>query len=130
MEEETLYAKSKWAKTLGLSISGYYTRLKEREFRIERKDQLRPDVLGVFAQGRGSYGAEKSCCLLRTEGKKASFGVVSTIMQEEGISSKHMKRRQRSLTDSKAARDKRYRNLVLAAVAAMTAAHPAPVRKP
>lgn len=112
MEEETLYAKSKWATTLGVSTSGYYTWLKEREFRVERKDQLRPDVLRVFAQGRGSYGAEKICCILRTEGKKASFGVVSTIMREEGISSKHMKRRQRSLTDSTAARDESYQNLV------------------
>ena len=112
MEEESKYAKSKWAKTLGVSTSGYYSWLLERDSRVPRKEQLRPHVLRVFKEGRGSYGADRICGILRTEGERASFGVVSTIMQEEKISSKHNKRRQRSLTDSSAARDDSYKNLV------------------
>lgn len=112
MEEETIYAKSKWAEILGVSTSGYYTWIKERDLRVERKDQLRPHVLRIFKQGRGSYGAEKICALLRKEGERASFGVVSKVMREEKIASKHTLRRQRSLTDSTDARDDSYKNLV------------------
>ncbi len=111
MEEEP-YAKSKWAKALGVSTSGYYSWLKERDSRVSRCDELRPFVLQVFKEGRMVYGAERICGILRTRGMRASFPVVSRVMKEEGLSSKHMKRRQRSLTDSSAARDDSYKNLV------------------
>lgn len=112
MEEEPHYAKVKWAKTLGVSTSGYYTWLEERDTRVPRKDQLRDDVKRIFKEGEGVYGAERICGILRTEGEKASFPVVSTIMAEEKLQSKHTIRRQRSLTDSSAARDDRYENHV------------------
>lgn len=112
MEEEPHYAKAKWAKTLGVSPSGYYTWIQERDSRTPRKDQLREDVKRVFWEGQEAYGAERICGILRTEGKKASFPIVSTIMAEEKLTSKHCVRRQRSLTDSSAARDDRYKNLV------------------
>lgn len=112
MEEETHYAKSKWAETLGVSTSGYYTWLAERDTRVERKDQLKPHILRIFKAGKGCYGAERICGILRTEGERASFPVVSRIMKEEKLASKHTKRRQRSLTDSSAARDNSYENLI------------------
>ncbi len=111
MEEEP-YAKSKWAKALGVSTSGYYSWLKERDNRVSRCDKLRPFVLQIFKEGRGVYGAERICGILRTRGMRASFPVVSRVMREKGISSRHMKRKQRSLTDSRAARDDSYKNLV------------------
>lgn len=111
MEEEN-YAKSKWAKVLGVSTSGYYSWLKERDSRVSRKDELRPYVIQVFEEGREVYGAERICGILRSRGTKASFPVVSRVMREERLISKHMKRRQRSLTDSSAARDDSYVNLV------------------
>jgi len=111
MEEEN-YAKSKWAKVLGVSTSGYYSWLKERDSRVSRKDELRPYVIQVFEEGREVYGAERICGILRSRGTKASFPVVSRVMREERLISKHMRRRQRSLTDSSAARDDSYVNLV------------------
>lgn len=111
MEEET-YAKSKWADILGVSSSGYYSWLKEHNTRVSRNDQLRPLIIQVFKEGQGVYGAERICGILRTHGERASFPVVSRVMREERLSSKHTKRRQRSLTDSKAARDDSYKNLV------------------
>ena len=74
MEDETNYAKSKWAETLGLSTSGYYIRLHERDTRVERKDQLRPHVLRIVKEGKRSYGAEKICALPGKEGQRSSFG--------------------------------------------------------
>ena len=112
MEEETHYAKAKSASILGVSTSGYYTWIQKRDNRIPRKDQLRADVLRVFEEGDGAYGAERICGILRTEGEKASFPVVRAIMAEEKIQAKHCVRRQRSLTGSSAARDDRYENHV------------------
>lgn len=111
MEEEN-YAKSKWAKVLGVSTSGYFSWLKERDSRVSRKDELRPYVIQVFEEGREVYGAERICGILRSRGTKASFPIVSRVMREERLISKHMRRRQRSLTDSSAARDDSYVNLV------------------
>lgn len=112
MEAETRYAKVKWARTLGVSPSGYYTWLSERDTRTSRKDQLREDVKRIFKAGQKAYGAERICSILRREGKQASFRVVSTIMTEEKLQSKHAQRRQRSLTDSSAARSEAYKNHV------------------
>ena len=106
------YAKSKCAEALGVLTSGYYSWLKERDNRISRKDQLRPFVLQVFKEGRGVYGTERICGILRTRGIRASFPVVSRVMEEEGLTSRHLKRKQRSLTDSSAARDDSFENLV------------------
>ncbi|NLY36346.1 MAG: IS3 family transposase [Tissierellia bacterium] len=111
MEEEP-YAKPRWAKALGVSTSGYYSWLQERDSRINRKDELRPFVIQVFKEGRGVYGAERICGILRSRGIRASFTVVSNVMKEEKLASRHMRRKQRSLTDSSAARDDSYKNLV------------------
>ena len=111
MEEEP-YAKLKWAEALGVSTSGYYSWLLERDSRINRKDELRPFVKKIFKEGRGAYGAERICGILRSRGIRASFPVVSSVMKEEQLVSRHMRRKQRSLTDSSAARDDSYKNLV------------------
>ena len=112
MEQQKQHATSKWAKELGVSTSGYYTWLKEREHRAQREGVIREKVKELFHQeGEGSYGAGRICGCMRRDGFKASNQVVKRIMQAEGLKSSHCKRRSRSLTDSRKARGEGYRNL-------------------
>jgi hypothetical protein len=50
--EEESYAKPWWAKALGLSTSGNYGWLKERDSQINRKEELRPYCIQVFKEDR------------------------------------------------------------------------------
>lgn len=114
MEQQKQYAKAKWAKTLGVSTSGYYDWLKNRERRAEWDQQLRKTVINLFKdEGHGTYGAERICGCMRRDGHKASYQVVKRIMVEEGLRSSHCRRRQRSLTDSRKARSDEYKNLTI-----------------
>jgi putative transposase len=56
---------------------------------------------------------ERICGVLRSKGQRASYPVVKRIMDQEGLKSVHIRRRQRSLTDSRKARDDRYKNLTM-----------------
>lgn len=112
MEQQDQYAKAKWAETLGVSTSGYYDWLKDREQRQERDERVRRKIIELFHQeGEGTYGAERICGCMRRDGYKASYEVVKRIMAEEGLKSCHRLRRQRSLTDSRKARSDAYQNL-------------------
>lgn len=111
MEREALYAKAKWAEKLGVSTSGYYTWLKERERRREANQTLRSKVISIFSDGDGTYGVDRICGLLRRDGQPASYPVIKRIMEQEGLKSCHRRRRQRSLTDSRKARGNEYNNL-------------------
>lgn len=114
IEQQKQYATRKWAKTLGVSTSGYYTWKKERDRRTAREEQVRAKVKELFFQeGRGTYGAERICGCMRRDGMQASFQVVKRIMEQEGLKSSHCRRRQRSLTDSRKARGDQYRNLTV-----------------
>lgn len=112
MEKEKQYAKTKWAKKLGVSTSGYYTWLQERELRKETGQALRNKIVSVFHEGEGTYGVSRICGILRQMGQPASYPVVKRIMEQERLSSCHRRRRQRSLTDSRKARTDEYKNLV------------------
>jgi len=72
---------------------------------------LREKVVSVFNEGQGVYGADRICGILRRNGDSASYPVVKRIMSHEGLKSYHLRRRQRSLTDSRKARGARYENL-------------------
>lgn len=112
MEKQELYAKAKWAEILGVSTSGYYDWLKEREERKAKDDYVRKKVIELFREeGEGTYGAERICGCMRRDGYTASYGVVKRIMEEESLKSSHNRRRQRSLTDSRKARSDAYQNL-------------------
>ena len=114
IEIQENYAKAKWAKTLGVSTSGYYGWLREREDRAAKKEQLRQLVIKLFhEEGQGHYGAERICGCLRRDGHTASFQAVKRIMDQEGLKSSHCRRRQRSLTNSKKARTDDYKNLTI-----------------
>lgn len=113
MEQENRCAKAKWAKQLGVSTSGYYDWIKDREQRRSREQTLVKKVKTIFDESNGTYGAERICGVLRSKGQSASYPVVKRIMDQEGLKSVHVRRRQRSLTDSRKARDDRYKNLTL-----------------
>jgi putative transposase len=65
----------------------------------------------VFNEGRGVYGVDRICGIIRRDGASVSYPVVKRIMAQEGLKSCHGRRRQRSLTDSKKARGDEYKNL-------------------
>jgi putative transposase len=111
METEKQYAKAKWAEKLGVSTSGYYVWLQDRERRQQKQKALENQVVSVFEAGEGTYGVDRICGILRRDGEKASYPVISRIMHQKGLKSCHRRRRQRSLTDSRKARGDEYRNL-------------------
>ena len=112
MEQQEQHAKAKWAETLGVSTSGYYDWLKDRENRAARDQKIRQIVIDLFRlEGNGTYGADRICGCTRRDGHRASYPVVKRIMTEEGLKSVHCRRRQRSLTDSRKARSDVYKNL-------------------
>ena len=111
MEKETHYAKTKWAEKLGVSTSGYYTWLQERERRQEAKQVLADRVTFIFKEGEGTYGVDRICGILRCDGESASYESIKRIMRQRGLKSCHRRRRQRSLTDSRKARGDEYKNL-------------------
>jgi len=111
MENEFKYAKTKWAEKLGVSTSGYYTWLNEREHRQEANETIRKKVISIFDESGKTYGADRICGILRRDGQSASYPVVKRIMEQEGLRSCHCRRRQRSLTDSRKARGDEYKNL-------------------
>ena len=112
MEDQERYSKVKWAETLGVSTSGYYTWIKERKRRKEREEAIRNKVLKLFwKEGKGTYGVERICGCMRRDGMSASHAAVKRIFDQEGLKSIHCRRRQRSLTDSRKSRGDEYKNL-------------------
>lgn len=101
MRKQTRYAKAKWAKVLGVSRSGYYTWLDEKDARESRQQMKVQKILNVYKEGEGHYGAERICGIIRTRGGQASFRYVRSVMKQHGLRSSHCVRRQRSLTDSR-----------------------------
>ncbi len=111
MEEEAQYARAKWAEKLGVSVSGYYAWLQDRERRQMRQQALEDVVVKLFGEGEGTYGVDRICGILRREGTPASYKVIQRVMSQKGLKSCHRVRRQRSLTDSRKARGDEYKNL-------------------
>ena len=98
-------------RKLGVSTSGYYTWVHERKQRQTADNTRWEKVIAVFNEGQGVYGADRICGILRHNGNLASYPVVKRIMSQEGLKSCHLRRRQRSLTDSRKARGDEYKNL-------------------
>lgn len=112
MEQQKQHATAKWAKTLGVSTSGYYDWKNDCENRKARDQKTRQIVIALFREeGQGTYGADRICGCMRRDGYRASYRVIKRIMKEEGLKSSHCRRRQRSLTDSRKARSDNYKNL-------------------
>jgi len=112
MESQERYAKAKWAEVLGVSTSGYYKWLNERDHRKEQDDAIRNKVLDLFCnEGRSTYRINRICGCMRRDGLSASYNTVKHIFDEEGLKSIHCRRRQRSLTDSRKPKGKELKNL-------------------
>ena len=113
MEAQTGSSKAKWAKATGVSRSGYYSWRKEQLNREARQKALEEKVGMIFTlEGKGHYGAERVCGVIRLEGGKASFTKVKRIMDEHCWISSHCKRRSRGTTNSRKARGSEFKNLV------------------
>jgi hypothetical protein len=94
------------------SLSGSLGSLRdEAQLATEAVNRVETQVTEVFEKSEGHYGAERICGVIRKDGGHASFGVVKGIMERHKLISSHCRRRQRSLTDSRKARDDRYENL-------------------
>ena len=74
METVTQYSKAKWAKTLKVSTSGYYTWLLERKKRKEKYDKQRNKVVLLFHESKGAYGVERICGILRSRKESLPCG--------------------------------------------------------
>lgn len=105
-------SKAKWARVLAVSCSGYYNWQKEGQKREAKQAALVERVRKVFKAGKGHYGAERVCGIIRREGGKASFGKVKVIMDERGWVSSHCRRHPRSMAARNKARQIGYSNLV------------------
>ena len=110
----TDYSVAKWLDFLQGSRSGYYEHLKHREEREKQRNALKIEVKRIFDESRGTYGPDRVCGELRKLGKSASYDRIAGLMKEMRLSSIHNRRRSRSLTDSRKARnnDELYPNLV------------------
>ena len=98
MFKQREYPKQKWARILGVSRSGYSAWEKTREERAKKEETYFKQVAKVFEEGKGTYGANRICGIMRKRGHKASFYKVRDIMERQGLRCVHCKRRQRSLT--------------------------------
>jgi putative transposase len=106
------YPVAKWAAFLQVSRSGYYEWEKTRYEREKAAKIYAETIHKIFDESGGSYGAERIGAELRKKGFTASFRRVRENMLGQGLKSVHMRRRQRSLTDSSRARGEGYPNLV------------------
>jgi len=95
-----------------VSRSGYYEWKKTRDIRENAVNIYTETIRKIFDESGGSYGVERVCAELRKKGFTASFRRVRDKMAEQGLKSVHLRRRQRSLTDSSRARGEGYPNLV------------------
>ncbi|MFV0413001.1 MAG: hypothetical protein ACK5L3_06975, partial [Oscillospiraceae bacterium] len=59
MEQESQYAKAKWVLNLGVSASGYYTWVQEKERRQQAQQRLEDLVIRIFTAGEGTYGVDR-----------------------------------------------------------------------
>jgi putative transposase len=103
---------AKWAAFFQVSRSGYYAYIGRRDRLEQVKTSFKDEVKKIFNDSEGTYGPDRICGILRNQGKKASYGKVSRIMTEMGLSSVHNRRKTRSLTDSRKARGDGYPNFV------------------
>lgn len=97
---------------LKFSTSGYYHWLKTKEERDEKQTEYEKAIIKIFTDSGSTYGPGRVCGVLRRQEYTASYKRVSRIMKRFGLSSIHNRRRQRSLTDSRKAKGKKWPNLI------------------
>ena len=97
IEAHPEYAVAKWARMLKISMSGYYSYIRDKEAKKKTEDKYREKIREIFDEGRGTYGVGRVCGLLRKKGSTASYERVKGMMQEMGLSSIHRRKCQKSL---------------------------------
>ena len=97
---------------MGVSRSGYYEWKKTHDIRENAAKIYAEMVREIFDGSGGRYGIERVCAEVRKRGFTASFNRVRKVMAYQGLKSIHLRRRQRSLTDSRRSRGEGYLNLV------------------
>ena len=110
--EHDEYAAARRAEFFGVSRSGYYAYLERRERRESEKEKYKSEIRQIFNERGGTYGPDRICGILRKQGHKASYGKVSKLMAEMGLSSVHNRHKNRSFTNSKKSRGEGFPNLV------------------
>jgi len=90
----------------------WHERLSERKAKKDDFDRL---VREIFESGRGAYGAERICGIIRKRGFHAGYKKAKRSMNEQNLFSVHL-RYQRCLTDSRKSRSEGFSNLLKKAV--------------
>lgn len=103
---------AKWAEKLQVSTSGYYTWLKGKPAREEKEEAEKKLVKKIFEEGKGTYGPDRVCGVIRTRGGHMGRDKAKRYMDGMGLSSIHNRRRSRCLTNSKKSRGDGYPNLL------------------
>ena len=111
MQAHTEHPVARWASFFGVSTSGYYTWQQVHPGRQSQGEAYADKVEEIFEGSGGTYGADRVAGEMRKRGYKASFTKIKRIMTERGLYSVHL-RYQRSLTDSRGARDNECENLL------------------
>jgi len=97
---------------LGFSTSAYYDWLRTKDERDNKQEKYEEAITNIFNDNERTYGPDRVCGVLRRQGYTASYKRVARIMKKLGLSSIHNRRRQRSLTDSRQAKGKKWPNLL------------------
>jgi len=106
------YPDTKWARFLEVSRSAYSEWKKTHERREKDARAYTKMICRVFEESGGRYGVDRVCAELRKRGFTASFRKVRRSMNTHGLKSIHMKRKQRSLTNSTRSRGEGFPNLI------------------
>ncbi len=93
-----------------MSLSGYHDWRRLSPSRPYGLEGLKKRVKESFDSSGSTYGIGRICGILRGEGIGCSYVKVKRLMASMGLKSIHLKRRSRSLTDSRNARDDSYVN--------------------
>ena len=106
------YPVAKWAVTLKIERTGYYTWLNRREALGEREKHLRGAIKKEFEGSLGTYGPERIAIELRKKDEHIGRKKCAEYMADLGLDSCHNKHRSRSLTNSKKSRGEGYPNIL------------------
>ena len=112
MKEHPKYTVAEWAGFLQVSKSGYYRWLGGIEEAAKKDKAEKEQVREIWEEGKGTYGADRICGIIRQRGGHMGRAKAVRHMEEMGLSSCHNRHRSRSLTNSKKARGEGYLNLL------------------
>jgi putative transposase len=83
------------------------------EKRVQIRSEKKAAIRQIFEGSGGTYGPDRICGVLRSNGQSASYRRVSGMMAEMGLDSVHNHHKKaRSLTDSRNSRGAGYDNLI------------------